>query len=115
MDVIEESLCQVMYVIINMDADQPSNPHSALHGFKFVGDNIDKTIQLWFERHNKGIVSLHYFQGYALKDRVDISHLLHQRPSNIAPDSTIFLPFTSELNSLKEEMAILFARLVSSV
>ena len=83
---------------------------SGVHGYKFVGDNIDKTIRPRFQRHNKGVVSLHYFQGYAVRDRVDISRLSDQRPTSTTPDPTVFLPSTSELDLFRKEMTILFAR-----
>ncbi|KAL5475266.1 hypothetical protein EMCRGX_G027343 [Ephydatia muelleri] len=44
-------------------------------GFKLVGDNIDKTIKPRDMRLNKQATSLHYFNVYAVKDRIDFSHL----------------------------------------
>ena len=62
---------------------------SGVHGYKFVGDSIDKTIRPRPQQQEKGAVSLHYFQGFAVRDRVDISQLSDLRPT---PDPTMFLP-----------------------
>ena len=56
-------------LLINQVSEQPSGLHSGVHGYKFVGDSIDKPIWPPFQRHNKGVVSLHYFQGYAVWNR----------------------------------------------
>ena len=83
---------------------------TTVHVYKFVGDNIDKTIRPRFQRHEKRVLSPHYFQGYALKDRVDLSQLSDESPAIVTPDPTLFIPLVAELDSLKEEMTILFAR-----
>ena len=43
------------------------------HGFKLVGDNIDKNVRPSFSRLNKQTKSLHCFHYYALLDRLDLS------------------------------------------
>ena len=50
------------------------------YGFMFVGDNIDKNVNPRFQRCENRGQSLHYFHGYALRDRVDLSTL-----SDVAP------------------------------
>ena len=44
-------------------------------GFKYVGDNIDKTIKPRDMQLNNEPTSLHYFNVCAVKDRIDFSHL----------------------------------------
>lgn len=81
-------------------------------GYKFVGDNIDKNIRPRYQRHNMRGQSLHYFHGYAVKDRVNLSELLDKPPARTMPKSSVFIPSLSDLTSLKEELAILIARCV---
>ena len=43
------------------------------HGFKIVGDNIDKNFRPSFQRHNNKTNSMHAFHMYAVQDRIDFS------------------------------------------
>lgn len=43
------------------------------HGFKIVGDNIDRNIRPSMQRLTHQTRSLHHFHSYAVKDRVDWS------------------------------------------
>ena len=43
------------------------------HGFKVVGDNVDKTIKPRHMREDRQTKSVHYFQIYAVEDRVNLS------------------------------------------
>ena len=61
-------------------------------GFKLVGDNIDKTIKPRDMRLNKQATSLHYFNVYAVKDRIDFSHL-SSNATIIFPDDITYDPF----------------------
>ena len=49
-------------------------------GFKIVGDNIDKNVHLRFQTLEASTKSLHYFHSYAVKDRIDFSHLSDKPP-----------------------------------
>ena len=50
------------------------------YGFMFVGDNIDKNVNPRFQRCENRGQSLHYFHGYALRDRVDLNeHARYKR------------------------------------
>ena len=49
-------------------------PLTHWHGFKVVGDNVDKTIKPRHMREDRQTKSIHYFQIYAVKDRVDLSN-----------------------------------------
>ena len=61
------------------DDDDASGPvvhvRAPYHGFKVVGDNIDKTIRPSFERIDHHSISLHYYHSYAVLNRVDLSGL----------------------------------------
>ena len=43
--------------------------------YKLVGDNIDKVVKPRHMRIDSQSRSLHYFHFYAVKDRIDFSHL----------------------------------------
>ncbi|KAL5484341.1 hypothetical protein EMCRGX_G020815 [Ephydatia muelleri] len=44
-------------------------------GFRLVGDNLDKTIKPRNMRLSRQSTFLHYFNVYAVKDRINFSHL----------------------------------------
>ena len=48
--------------------------------FKLVGDNIDKNVKARYLRSDHGNSSLHYFHSFAVKDRIDFSHLSSTLP-----------------------------------
>ena len=57
-------------------------------GFELVGDNLDSTIKPRYMRIDNQAKSLHYFNSYAVKDRIDFSTV---------PDETISLPLSPKL------------------
>ena len=80
-------------------------------GYKFVGDNIDKNIKPRFQRYENRGQSLHYFHGYAVRDRVDLASLSDKPPPTpTSLDPSSFLPSASELSGLKDELTILISR-----
>lgn len=87
--------------------------NSKLHGFKFVGDNIDKNIHPRFQRHEKRGQSLHYFHGYAVRDRIDLSTLSDVTPPFHKPDPATFLPSKNDISCLSDELTVLVSRLVN--
>jgi len=50
------------------------------HGFKIVGDNIDKSVKPRHETMDHHTQSLLYFHSYAVCDRIDFSHLSCAEP-----------------------------------
>lgn len=70
---------------------QPSSSHHPItqnipwKGFKIVGDNVDKTVNPRYMRSDKQSQSLHYFQSYAVRDRIDLSDFSDIRPRDMAP------------------------------
>ena len=51
------------------------------HGFKLVGDNIDKNVRPSFSRSDRSTQSLHYFHYYAALDRVNLSSFSDATPN----------------------------------
>ena len=73
--------------------------------FKLVGDNIDKTVRPTIETSEHHTQCLHYFHGYAVKDRFDTSKL-DDSPS--APDVAHIkvekvLPTSEDESTLKKK------------
>ena len=66
---------------------------SAWCGFTLVGDNIDKTVRRRHQLMDRTTQSLHYFNSYAVRDRVDFSSLddkcLDMSVDNITVPATI--------------------------
>lgn len=60
--------------------DVESHEDMTWFGYKFVGDNIDKNIKPSLQRHEIRGMSLHYFHGFAMRDRIDFSHLSNEPP-----------------------------------
>ena len=82
-------------------------------GFKIVGDNIDKNVKPRYMRINKGTQSLHYFNSYAIKDRVDCSSLEpedKQPPANCDPLAV--LPMEENYYQLFENCTMLLTRIL---
>ena len=84
------------------------------YGFMFVGDNIDKNVNPRFQRSENRGQSLHYFHGYALRDRVDLSTLSDVAPPFQKTDLSTFLPSKEDISSLNDELTVLISRYVKS-
>jgi L1 cell adhesion molecule like protein len=88
---------------------------SEWHGFKLVGDNIDKTVKPRDMRFNHQVQSLHYFHVYAVKDRINFSGLSNNStfidPKSI--DCNLFYPSTDDDAALAFNMEILVARILT--
>lgn len=79
-----------------------------------MGDNLDKTVKPTVETSEHHTQSLHYFHGYAVKDRVDVSKL---EDDPYLPDLSqinveTVLPKLDDESSLKSNMAILAAQVI---
>ena len=58
--------------------------------YQFCGDNIDKNVKSRYFRTDKSPgASLHYFNYYAVKDRIDFSHMKEE-------------PITSEQSDMRQ-------------
>ena len=78
-----------------------------------VGDNIDKNVRPRYQRHDNKGHYFHYFHGYAVKDRIDFSHLSDKPPILTNPDPRLLLPSATELTAVQEDLTILITRLES--
>ena len=84
-------------------------------GFKIVGDNIDKTIRRRHQRNDRTTQSLHYFNSFAVRDRVDFSSLSEDRPdiSLDASSAERLLPSDKDLKQLLLNFEILVGRILT--
>ena len=89
----------------------PLNLSYRTPGHKIVIDNIDKTVHPRDQRIDAQSQSLHYVQGYAVKNRIEYSKF-----SNTPPPSSRsvydLLPSTSDYQALKDNFAVLIARIL---
>ena len=84
------------------------------YGFKLVGDNLDKTIKSRDIRVDHSPQSLHYFNVYAVLDRVDFSSL--SCDTSIIDEAEIdinnFLPSAADMEAMIANFSILISRLL---
>ena len=85
--------------------------------FKLFGDNVDKTVRPRIETSEHHTQCLHYFQGYAFKDRFDTSKL---DDSSCVPDFAHIkvekvLPTLEDQSTLKKNMSILAALVIQNI
>ena len=83
--------------------------------FKIVGDNIDITLRPRYMRFDKQNTSIHSFQSFALKDRVNFSHLSDSPPSeqpNFPQIIEKLLPNDNDDLQICDEFAVLVARML---
>ena len=91
-----------------------SKPVSNMKTYKLVGDNIDKTVKPRDVRMDNQTRSLHYFHSYAVRDRIDVSHMEDQPslPSLESIDVTTVLPTEQDQKSMKGLFSIHVARIL---
>lgn len=89
----------------------PASPNWC--GFKVVGDNLDKNVKPRYMRIDKRTQSLHYFNAYAVKDRVDCSEdsTEHQQFPPTCDPQTI-LPNQDDHFQFFENCSILLGRIL---
>ena len=86
---------------------------STWYGFKIVGDNIDKNVRPRYMRSDKQTRSLHYFNSYAVLDRVDCSKLSATAPHIHQPmDYEKILPMEDDLQQLMQNCTVLVTRIL---
>ena len=91
-------------------ADACTVPQSVNAGYKIVFDNIDKTIKPRHMTADSQTTSLHYVQAYAVKDRVDYSHIGSEREGEC--NLYDILPNSEDYVLLKERFAVLVSRCI---
>ena len=86
-------------------------------GFKLVGDNIDRTVKPRYMRVDRQSKSLHYFNVYAVKDRVNLSSLSDQQPTSVPPISEAILrlfPTAEDHIALQQNFVVHIARILAA-
>ena len=81
----------------------------AWSGYVIVGDNVDKNIRQSFQRVDYKTQSLHYFNAYAVLDRIDFSGLSDE-VSCTAVDPKHILPTLDDACTLEREFQVLVSR-----
>ncbi len=65
-----------------------------------MGDNIDKRVKPSRQRAELNGLDLHYFHGYAVRDRLDMSKMSDKAPEYVPPDPAKFIPSSEEIVSV---------------
>ena len=86
---------------------------SFLKSYRIVGDNIDLEQKARIQSHKKPNKSLHWFQIYAVKDRVSCD-LPEESPQKSLEDLQMkeFLPTREVHDALVEDLVILIPRIL---
>jgi L1 cell adhesion molecule like protein len=81
------------------------------HGFKLVGDNLDKNLRPRHQTSGRQTQSLHLFHYYAVHDRIDLSSAEDKAP---IPPTYIeykhFVPSEVQLIEIKKHFTTYAAR-----
>eukprot|EP00731_Ephydatia_muelleri_P021588 Em0014g179a len=82
--------------------------------FKLVGDNIDKTVRPRHMRVDHQAASLHYFNVYAVQDRISFQHLSNTARLTYPEDVDVnkFLPTAADSNALIQNFKVLMKRIL---
>ena len=88
---------------------------SKWQGFKVVGDNIDKNVRRRHQTLERTTKSLHYFNTYAVADRVDFSGLSESRPEVSLTDQLAdsLLPTEHDLQQLLLHFEVHVSRILA--
>lgn len=88
--------------------------HKQWCGFKIVGDNINKRVKPKQMTEDCQTRMLNYFHVYAVRDRVDCSHLTDKLQTDMQSpiDSHALLPSGDDLSAMKSNIAELVARVL---
>lgn len=98
---------------------QPITSHpeipSVWCGFTIVGDNIDKTVRQRHQLIDRTTQSLHYFNSYAVRDRVDFSSLDDRCPDVSVDNITAecLLPSQKDMQDMLSNFEILLSRILT--
>ena len=84
-------------------------------GFCICGDNIDKMIHRRHMRSDRSNLSLHYFNSYAVENRVNFTELSDKRVDHITDTLSMaesLLPTKFDDAALKENVSVLVSRVL---
>lgn len=90
----------------------PNDNPTALdwHGHKYVVDNVDKKFKPSKQRIDHPGLDIHYFHGYAVYDRVNLSGASDVSPQFSMPDPASLAPTENDIYELKAELQVLVSR-----
>lgn len=108
-DVVSNIFCIIVQDLYESETAMEHTTGAWL-GYKFVGDNIDKNIKPSLQRHELHGQSLHFFHGYAVRDRLDLSRLSDKPPPSSPPDACKLIPSESDLSHLIDELVTIISR-----
>lgn len=104
---------QESHRLLPSDAVASPDDTSVWQGFKIVGDNIDKTVHHRYQRMGDETISLHYFNAYAVKDRINFSTLSNETKNLPSPlPLHILLPSEGDLKEMNHNLGILVMRML---
>ena len=88
-----------------------------LMSYTLIGDNIDKGVKHRYMRTDKsGLSDIHYFQFYALKDRIDLSDQseVPPNPNALGQDQllSMILPSAEDDVALQKNLCIILSRIL---
>ena len=111
--VLENPIPAIRTNLLSLDhtISQQLQIKSAIAGYKMVFDNLDTTVKHRHMTAGSQTLSLHYVQGYAVRDRVDYSRLPGQRCGGT--NLYDILPTSSEYCSLKENFTVHVCRVIT--
>ena len=85
------------------------DPEPQWTGYVIVGDNVDKNVRRSFQRVDYQTQSLHYFNAYAVLNRVDFSGLPDEAPCTVVDPKSI-LPTSDDVKVLEKDFQVLISR-----
>ena len=111
---LQPAACSTLPLPVITANECTRNEAICLPTFKLVGDNLDKTVKPREEVGDNHKQVLHYFQSYAVRDRIDLSNF-EDAPS--LPDLKTanvkdVLPTEADTTSLKKNFATLASKIV---
>ena len=94
--------------------DISPTPPQQWHGWKIVGDNIDKSVKPRHEIVDHHTKSLQYFHSYAVLDRIDFSHYSDEPTTMDASLYSVesFLPTPDDLKQMFTNFTVLVSRIL---
>ena len=98
------------------NSESKTTSSSNARTYRFNGDNMDYTEIPRHQRSDVGKKSQHYFQSYAVKDRIDFSHL-SSKPLDVSKISReqlslSMLPSSQDDEAIRRNMIVLVARVL---
>ena len=109
-----EHFCPTLPCKSTVTQEQPSSSFSSRwHGFKFVGDNVDKNVKPRNQTLDRQGRSLYYYHHFAVEDRIDFSSESEEPPSEaISLSMDDILPTEDDYTTILSNFAVLVCRVI---